>query len=224
MANLLSNTTIGGYQSIHTGNIGSYAVTSITSGQVTTALGFTPYNATNPSGYISSITSGNVTTALGYTPYNATNPSGYITSSGSISGNATTATGIVTYITSKLNYSKQCLDTDTTSDGCKRGLTGQAANHSSNAHRARWILPNGVKVQASPSLVAWSATAMVWTVTAKAYAADMVTTGTNPDTIVFSCNPSDVSQTINSIARKAGTCGAYDASTYATPFNLVLNG
>lgn len=28
MANLLSNTTIGGYQSIHTGNIGSYAITS----------------------------------------------------------------------------------------------------------------------------------------------------------------------------------------------------
>ena len=55
-------------------------LTSITSGNVTTALGFTPYNATNPSGYISSITSGNVTTALGYTPYNATNPSGYITS------------------------------------------------------------------------------------------------------------------------------------------------
>ena len=45
------------------------------------ALGFTPYNATNPSGYISSITSANVTTALGYTPYNSSNPSGYITSS-----------------------------------------------------------------------------------------------------------------------------------------------
>ena len=44
------------------------------------SLGFTPYNATNPSGYISSITSGNVTTALGFTPYNATNPSGYISS------------------------------------------------------------------------------------------------------------------------------------------------
>jgi hypothetical protein len=53
----------------------------ITSSNVTTALGFTPYNATNPSGYISGITSSNVTTALGYTPYNATNPSGYITSS-----------------------------------------------------------------------------------------------------------------------------------------------
>lgn len=40
----------------------------LTSGNVTTALGFTPYDASNPSGYISSITSGMVTTALGYTP------------------------------------------------------------------------------------------------------------------------------------------------------------
>jgi hypothetical protein len=50
------------------------------SSDVTGALGFTPYNATNPSGYISGITSGMVTTALGYTPYNSSNPSGYITS------------------------------------------------------------------------------------------------------------------------------------------------
>jgi hypothetical protein len=98
---------------IHSGNIGSQTVatagalssmnisqftnnsgylTSITSGNVTTALGYTPYNATNPSGYISSITSGNVTTALGYTPYNATNPNGYITSAGSISGTASNIT------------------------------------------------------------------------------------------------------------------------------------
>lgn len=45
------------------------------------ALGFTPYNATNPDGYISGITSGMVTTALGFTPYDSANPSGYITSS-----------------------------------------------------------------------------------------------------------------------------------------------
>lgn len=32
-------------------------------------------------GYLTGITSGNVTTALGFTPYNATNPAGYITSS-----------------------------------------------------------------------------------------------------------------------------------------------
>lgn len=33
---------------------------------------------TNDSGYITGITSGNVTTALGFTPYNATNPSNYL--------------------------------------------------------------------------------------------------------------------------------------------------
>ena len=41
---------------------------SLLSADVTTALGFTPYNSTNPSGFISGITSANVTTALGYTP------------------------------------------------------------------------------------------------------------------------------------------------------------
>jgi hypothetical protein len=39
------------------------------------------------------LTSGQVTTALGYTPYNSTNPSGYITSSASITGNAAGITG-----------------------------------------------------------------------------------------------------------------------------------
>ena len=43
-------------------------LSSISSSDVTTALGFTPYNSTNPNNYISSITSSNVTTALGYTP------------------------------------------------------------------------------------------------------------------------------------------------------------
>jgi hypothetical protein len=41
MANLLSNTTIGGYQSIHTGNIGSYALTSVPSNVITTSGGQT---------------------------------------------------------------------------------------------------------------------------------------------------------------------------------------
>lgn len=139
------------------GNLTLGGTLSLTSGNVTTALGFTPYNATNPSGYIDTngtartiienngtvigtrralnfipgtgislsiaddaaneevdititstvtggvttfntrsgavtLTSGDVTGALGFTPYNSTNPSGYITSSGSISGNAATAT------------------------------------------------------------------------------------------------------------------------------------
>lgn len=66
-------------------------LTGITGSQVTGALGFTPYNATNPAGYISGITGSQVTGALGYTPYNATNPSGYI--SGITGSNVTTALG-----------------------------------------------------------------------------------------------------------------------------------
>jgi hypothetical protein len=86
---------------IDSGNIGSqsvsYASTSGSAGSATTAGSLTSMNIsqfTNNSGYITGINSGNVTTALGFTPYNATNPSGYITSSGSISGNAATATNV----------------------------------------------------------------------------------------------------------------------------------
>jgi hypothetical protein len=73
------------------GNLTLGGTLSLTSANVTTALGFTPYSSTNPSGYITGITSANVTTALGFTPYNATNPSGYIT--GITSSNVTTALG-----------------------------------------------------------------------------------------------------------------------------------
>ena len=59
---------------------------TLTSADVTGALGYTPYNSTNPSGYITGISSTTVINALGYTPYNSSNPIGYITSSASISG------------------------------------------------------------------------------------------------------------------------------------------
>ena len=42
--------------------------------------------------YTGTITSGQVTTGLGFTPYNASNPNNYITASASITGNAATAT------------------------------------------------------------------------------------------------------------------------------------
>lgn len=87
---------------------------SLSSADVTGALGFTPYNATNPSGYITSttaastyqpigsyltgITSSQVTTALGFTPYNATNPSGYITSA-ALTSYLTSSTAASTYQT-----------------------------------------------------------------------------------------------------------------------------
>ena len=58
---------------------------------------------TNGAGYITGITSGNVTTALGFTPYNATNPSGYVTSSilasthtGALSTSSACSTGALT--------------------------------------------------------------------------------------------------------------------------------
>ena len=44
---------------------------TLTSSGITTTLGYTPYNSTNPNGYISGITFNNVTTALGYTPLSA---------------------------------------------------------------------------------------------------------------------------------------------------------
>ena len=45
----------------------------------------------NISGYITGITSSDVTTALGFTPYNATNPNGYTTNTGTITKVQTTA-------------------------------------------------------------------------------------------------------------------------------------
>jgi len=71
---------------------GSVAWTNVSSRP--TALSQFTNDLGNYGGWITGINSGNVTTALGFTPYNATNPSGYITSSASISGNAATATNV----------------------------------------------------------------------------------------------------------------------------------
>lgn len=59
-------------------------ITGITSSDVTSALGYTPYNSTNPNGYITGISSSDVTTALGYTPYNSSNPNGYTSNIGTV--------------------------------------------------------------------------------------------------------------------------------------------
>ncbi|MCC3607442.1 MAG: hypothetical protein JGK24_30500, partial [Microcoleus sp. PH2017_29_MFU_D_A] len=47
----------------------------------------------NDAGYITGISSGDVTTALGYTPYNATNPSGYTSNTGTVTS-ITAGTGL----------------------------------------------------------------------------------------------------------------------------------
>lgn len=96
---------------------------SISSSTITSALGYTPYNSTNPNNYISGITSSMVTTALGYTPYNSTNPNGYITG---ISGSD---------VTSALGYTPQAQISDTgwqtltLASGISNGNIGESAKY-----------------------------------------------------------------------------------------------
>lgn len=60
---------VGGASGVLSFNSRTGAVT-LSSGDVTSALGYTPYNSSNPAGYITGINSSMVTTALGYTPAN----------------------------------------------------------------------------------------------------------------------------------------------------------
>jgi hypothetical protein len=92
------------------GSITYDKISTLSSALVTTALGFTPYNATNPSSYLTGITSGQVTGALGFTPYNNTNPSGYQTSSGSVA----TATNVTNAIGNSQSYQQPGRSKDTT--------------------------------------------------------------------------------------------------------------
>jgi len=78
-----------GYTS-NTGTVTSVSGTGTVSGLTLSGTVTTSGNLTL--GGTLTLTSAQVTTALGFTPYNSTNPNGYITSSGSISGNAATAT------------------------------------------------------------------------------------------------------------------------------------
>ena len=67
--------------SIFTNNSGFITSSALSTYLTISNAASTYYPLSNPSNYISSITSLNVTTALGYTPYDSTNPNNYITSS-----------------------------------------------------------------------------------------------------------------------------------------------
>ena len=136
-----------------------------------------------------------------------------------------TAVGSISnYISSKLNYTKQCLSSDQTSAGCKFGEPNLLPNDSSNITSARWILPSGAKIQArdynfSKSWVAPDG--MLWRVIADAYA-PKITEG--KDTFLLACNVSD-NPTLNIpgwgsvLPVKPGTCGPVDGN-YATALGL----
>jgi len=90
-------TTISGLNISLLTNDSEYITSSALSGYLTSATAAaTYYPLTNPSGYISGITSGDVTTALGFTPYDSSNPAGYITTS-AWSGYLTSVTAAATY-------------------------------------------------------------------------------------------------------------------------------
>jgi len=93
---------------------------------------------TNGPGYITGITSSMVTTALGYTPYNSTNPSGYIsgnqtiTLTGDASGSGTTSISVtVNRLTYQGNYANGDVGTTRGPDGLsiKRSLYKRIPNH-----------------------------------------------------------------------------------------------
>jgi hypothetical protein len=94
---------------------GSYTNASITvdaQGRITAASsgsggGVTSFNTRTGAVTLSS---GDVTGALGFTPYNSSNPSGYITSSGSISGNAATASLASRFDSSARCYSREWIE------------------------------------------------------------------------------------------------------------------
>lgn len=83
----------------NTGTVSSVSGTGSVSGLTLSGTVTTSGNLTL--GGTLSLTSGQVTTALGYTPYNSTNPSGYITSSASITGSSGSVSGLT--LTSSAN-------------------------------------------------------------------------------------------------------------------------
>lgn len=75
-----------GYTS-NTGTVTSVNNVAPVNGNVTLSIPTVPTNVsafTNDSGYITGITSSDVTTALGYTPYNSSNPNNYTSNTGTV--------------------------------------------------------------------------------------------------------------------------------------------
>ncbi|MFZ9767196.1 MAG: tail fiber domain-containing protein [Candidatus Limnocylindrus sp.] len=90
-----------GYKLLHAGNYTSYSP-SLTGGGASGTWGI---NITGNAATVSSITSGQVTTALGYTPYpQANNPGGFITPAGGLNGATNGWSALDGYGTTVPNY------------------------------------------------------------------------------------------------------------------------
>ena len=86
-----------------------------------------------------SLTSAQVTTALGYTPYNSTNPNGYITSSGSITGSSGSVSGL-TLTSSSNGINPDSVTQNQLGYNTSVSLFGQTdGGLYSSAHSSSWI-------------------------------------------------------------------------------------
>jgi hypothetical protein len=139
VGNLFNNITYNSKGLVVSGNNINYITSSFTES--------TYYKLTNPNNYISSITSSNITTGLGYTPYNSNNPSGFTTSSftesnyyklsnpnnyiSSItSANITTALGYVPLSSSTSSGRINIIDFGVNGDGTDESVNMQTAINS----------------------------------------------------------------------------------------------
>ena len=149
-----------------------------------------------------------------------------ITSAGVLNGDFSTITSwdtvnqngptsITGYLTSKLN-ARQCVTSDITSPGCTLGWTGFPANGVDNQHNARWILPNGTRLQVNYYWGGFSSTKMAWTVDVNPYNRVVDYSSSNPDSMLMFCNNTDNLLMPGSPGKtetiKAGACGPADTT------------
>lgn len=140
-----------GYTPYDASNPSGYITSSALTPYLTSATASsTYYPLTNPSGYISGITSGMVTTALGFTPYNATNPDGYITSS------ALTSYVPYTGATANVDLGIRTLTTPTI-NGVSGNLSfANAVQISGAVNSFSFTKPNNTGQTASTSIAGWN--------------------------------------------------------------------
>ena len=79
-----SDNALGMYDLVSNAFLGNSGTGTFTGGPEVIYPTTTTINFTNASGYITGITSSDVTTALGYTPYNSSNPAGYTSNVGTV--------------------------------------------------------------------------------------------------------------------------------------------
>jgi hypothetical protein len=181
----------------------------------------------NYGGWITGINSSMVTSALGYTPYNSSNPNGYITSSGSITGNAATAS-LATFISSQdgdrvagnrlPTSSPRAVRFDFVTAGSVTGATGNYAgvmtyapwdgtvSTGDSSYQLAFVNESGVDASSNPGLKLRNGINSTWNswlsiITSSNIAAQSVNYATNAGN----------AETVDGLSLWTGTQAAYDA-------------